>query len=380
MIKIIFSEIRVLKKDILLYWFVLMIIYSLIVSLLSFSRMALAQVNEIIDTQTKEIQFELKVTNPDEDLLEILKTKDAYNINYCFLNETRLLSNPVLAFAQKEVAVSGNVIPILPKDNSIRLQSDTFDSESIFLAESTAAALGVTTGDVVLFQMQNSAAAASCKVGCIYADMQETASAPLFLLSPNAAQRILHESGTSEKYYIEAEVATYEACDIAIRALRHLGYDCSSSLYSYIFEKVNTIYIACRGLYAMNLVLGIALTMIFISFFTIIFARRSAFIDLLIHQGMPLFKIVLLYWCVVELIHVIVTLTCFPIAKQLTKWISTDFFDTFEFEHQVVSPDLFCFAVIFLVMFCVLSISMFRFWKRLKELNYQITNLKGGSI
>lgn len=134
MIKIIFSEIRVLKKDILLYWFVLMIIYSLIVSLLSFSRMALAQVNEIIDTQTKEIQFELKVTNPDEELLEILKTKDAYNINYCFLNETRLLSNPVLAFAQKEVAVSGNVIPILPKDNSIRLQSDTFDSESIFLA------------------------------------------------------------------------------------------------------------------------------------------------------------------------------------------------------------------------------------------------------
>ena len=81
------------------------------------------------------------------------------------------------------------------------------------------------------------------------------------------------------------------------------------------------------------------------------------------YQGMPLFKIVLLYWCVVELIHVIVTLTCFPIAKQLTKWISTDFFDTFEFEHQVVSPDLFCFAVIFLVMFCVLSISMFRFWK-----------------
>ncbi len=115
MLKIIITEIRILKKDIFIYCFVLLIIYSLVVSLLSFSQAALKQVNEIIDTQTNGIQFELKITNPDENVLEILKTKNAYNIRYCFLNDTRLFSAPLLTAAQNEAAVSGSVIPLLTK-------------------------------------------------------------------------------------------------------------------------------------------------------------------------------------------------------------------------------------------------------------------------
>ena len=74
MIKIYLSELKNLKKDIFLYLLVLSILYSIIIAMVSFSKITLDGINKTINDATQGIDFEVKISNPDNDIKKHIRT------------------------------------------------------------------------------------------------------------------------------------------------------------------------------------------------------------------------------------------------------------------------------------------------------------------
>lgn len=379
MIKIYLSELKNLKKDIFLYLIVLSILYSMIIALVSFAKVTLDDIDKTIKDNTKGIAFEIKISNPDDRLKKYLTKNNCQDISYVYLQENNIISAPIINDYSKNGSLKGKIFCESPKN--IRINYDIGEADipddCIILSDQIANYLKVSIGDNIYFSMEQGTVKTECIVGGIFSYSNGGTD---FILTHECEQRILHENSLSELYFVNCKVNEYSDCYSLMHELKRVGYNSSSALYSYIHEQVDSIYVMSRGLLSMSIILGIALTAIFFSFFTVIIIRRNSFISLLIHHGMRLKQIVFLYWLILETMHLFIAVISIPVALKLCKWISTEYSLTFNIDCQAISIDILCMIIIFLSIFIIITVSMMFFSRKLKKLNHQITSLKGSVI
>ena len=366
MIKIYLSELKNLKKDIFLYLLVLSILYSIIIAMVSFSKIALDDINTTINNSTRGIDFEVKISNPDNDIKKYIENNYGHDISYFYLQESNVTSSPVINNSLKEEHLEGVILCEASKDNSVNYDIDEKElpDDCIILSDKTAKKLKLTTGDSAYFTIEQGTQKTECLVGGIFRASEARAD---FMLTPRCEQRILHENSLSELYFV-------------IHQLDRHGYNSSSGLYNFIHEQIDSVYTMSKGLIAMSVVLEIALTAIFLSFFTVIIVRRNSFISLLIHHGMLLKRIVFLYWLILETMHLFITAISVPAAYKLCKWLNSEYSRTFDMELLSGDIDITSVMIVFVAIFAVIAISMLLFSRKLKRLNHRITGMKGSVV
>lgn len=379
MIKIYLSELKNLKKDIFLYLIVLSILYSMIIALVSFAKVALDDIDKTIKDNTKGIDFEIKISDPDSKLKKYLVKNDCQDILYVYLQENNIISAPTINDYSRNNSLRGRIFCKSPKNISINYNIDETDipDDCIMFSDQIADYLKVSTGDHIYFSTEQGTVKTECIVGGIFSYSDGRTD---YILTPECEQRILHENSLSELYFVTCKTNEYNDCYSLMHELERAGYNSSSALYSYIHEQVDSIYVMSRGLLSMSIILIIALIAIFFSFFTVIIIRRNSFISLLIHHGMRLKRIVFLYWLILETMHLFIAIISFPVALKLCKWISTEYSLTFNIEFRSISIDALCVMTVFIAIFILITVSMMFFSRKLTKLNHQITSLKGNVV
>ncbi len=379
MIKIYLSEIRNLKKELFLYLIVLSILYSMIIAMVSFAKVALDDIDKTIKDNTKGIDFEVKISDPDSNLIKYLVKNGCHDISYLYLQESNVISSSVINDSFKEEHLKGKVFCKYPKSKSINYDIDENEicDDCIILSDKIADCLKVIKGDSIYFSTEQGTEKTNCIVGGIFSDSEGRAD---FIITPECEQRILHENSLSELYFINCKIDEYNSCEALIHELDRAGYNGTSYLYSYIHEQVDSIFVMSKGLIAMSIILGIALTAIFLSFFTVIIVRRRGFISLLIHHGMRLKRIVMLYWLILESMHLFIAVVSIPASFKLCKWISREYSLTFNMKIMSININIQCVMAIFIAIFTVIAFSMLIFFRKLKKINHQIISMKGSII
>lgn len=375
MIKIFLCESKVLAKYILLYCSVITILYCMVITFVSFGNSALNDVKKIITENTEGSYFEVDTSVDFEELVPFHESYDIYNAKFRYSYNSYVLSGSC-----NGVPVSkGDVLTEFPVDDDINygISSDELDENTIAISSKLANELGVTVGDEITYTIFSYGKETKFTISAIMSGYENV---PDYLLNYGGMNRLLSNNSLSDKCIITFCVDDYETCRSIIDDFYKKGYSANSSLYDYIYDRVNVIYTTFSGLIAMSVVIGIAIVFVFVSFFMIILIKRKNFITLLIHSGMWLRKIVVLYWMVIETIHIIVSLLSIPFSFWMIKWISKEFYSTFEIDYSNIYVDMYSVCVIFGIVFLTLGISMLFFSRKLKKINYSITGLKGSIL
>ena len=344
----------------------------MVITFTPFRKYALNDVERIIDDYSKGSNFVIDTSAPYEEVEALIGTDDIYNIKFNFAYESFITTSGTI---NDESVSNGRIIiqKSIDEKEKYGVDADAIDENKIAISSVLAYKLGVSVGDKIKFTIFPNGKATDFEVSVI---IERSENSPDYLLNYGGMSRLLINNGLSDSYNITFFSNEYESCRSVIETLKENGYSATSSLYDSIYENTHIIYLTFSGLIAMSAVLGIAVVFIFVSFFMIILTKRKNFIALLIHSGMRLKRIVFLYWLIIESIHIIISLASLPFSIFMIKWISNEYYSTFEIKYSNIHLDIIYTAMIFCIVFCVLGISMLFFSKNLKKINYSIISLK----
>lgn len=361
--KIFFLEIVSLKRYIFIYVSVLILMYSVIVSVTSFSYTTTSMITDEINDLSSDMNFEFVFSDIKESELEELRKIGFSDIRREYVAKS-IFNNPVLRKNDLECKLSGNFI--ISYDGKIYDSSgksyhitvingkeiQQMDCSGIWISESIANELKVDIDDYVNFGTDNTNKTRSIQIIGIFNDKNNFCN---FVMSADIIDEMVNESQYTKRNTVTAILPDYSSCDKVMSSAEMKKYNGYCYLYDYIYQQTSNTVMTCNCLKVLCVILSISVMFVLTAFINTVIYKRMQYIGMLKSLGLTSINVIGVYWLIIAMIIFLsVTLSC-PISICMNRYITKEFNSIFsiinlELRYNVVSlPVVFVLANIFIL-------------------------------
>ncbi len=337
-------EFRTLKKYILIYIAVMMLMCSVIVSVTSFAYTTEEMIGKRISELSSGIRFEFVFYDSSRISFDTLEAKGFSDIRREYIAGS-VFGNARLCSGDTECILSGNYIishngkayDSLGEGHDLTIiRGDEIDQQEysgIWISEGLADKLMADVGDDVYFSSDAIIDAMPVKVTGVFADADKVCN---FVLSADIIDKAVNESQFTKRERITAVLPDYSACEKVMNSEEMKNANGYCYMYDYIYRQTFNIILTCGSLKVLSVILSVTAVLVLSAFLSTVIYKRMHYIGMLKSMGMTSFDTMAVYGIIIEVIIILsVGLSC-PISVFLNKYISEEFNSIF----SIISLDM----------------------------------------
>lgn len=330
-------EMRVSALLIPLYVGVLSLIFTVLLSMLSYALHIPKEMTSRLEEETKGIPYAADVSSVYSGNAHILAELPCTAATINYLSEQQLFTDLLLQHHEKQITAEKGSIAVYINEQlsgfsvlegrEMQREDNTASANVIWLCDTAAQSLQVQTGDSIVL---SSAAAApvSLQVAGIFASAGEDA--PAFYLNAATAEQLMARSGLSRRQTCRITFADYTQCGEGLRRLNALGCETECAW----FEEADILYGNIRSMqltfWLVSVILLLCVAIVLYAMNGMILDYRQRFFALLRCLGASVRSILLLYGAVsffLITVSVLLSSLCSRVYIRNTVRLLNDYFD-----------------------------------------------------
>lgn len=305
LLKLIFNESKVSLNSLLIYIFILSLLLSVGMSLISFSISVPKELETILKSYISDTNFDLTVSwlkRNDIKMLEELNKKD---IEVKYSADKSITQNAVIVDADNVSHISSGSVAYLDKGNTfvgvegLLFKDDTDCEDGLWISDTFSENCGIKTGDTVFFSSQSMTVPIKLVVKGEYSSSKipDNYIMPFF-----TAEKFLELNQKTTYFEAIVKVSDIDECEYLYSRLIEKGYGVYNNYYDFIKPVKDDLKFIRTVLYGLTGVVIIATISIAYSLSQMIIIARRRHIGLLKILGVRDNLILWIYFSLIEMI------------------------------------------------------------------------------
>ncbi|MBR6761397.1 MAG: hypothetical protein IKM30_05115 [Oscillospiraceae bacterium] len=295
-------EIRVSALLIPLYVGVLALIFTVMLSMLSYALHIPEQMTDHLEKETSGIPYIAEVSSVYSGNAYILSDLSYADAEIAYLSEEQLLTDIQLRHNGKQLMAENGRIAVCIKEQhqtlsvtegrSMRLADNTDVSDIIWISDTAAQNLQVHAGEAITLKGAY-AGQVTLQIAGIFA--AQTEDDPLFYLNAATAEQLMTHNSLSKRQTCRITFSNYAECQKGMRQLETLGCEAKCAW----FEEADILYGNIRSIqltfWLVSVILLLCVAIVLYAMNSMIVDYRQRFFALLRCLGASVRSILLLY-------------------------------------------------------------------------------------